>query len=220
MTRRTRLVQCALVLGAASLGLLAANGMDAGAVESALGAPTAFSGFAAGVFVTTLVAGTMLLGRAAGQNARAPWLTTALLLTYLLLLATARHRPAVSGVDAVPGLMPTHAGDDTFLILRATLGLLCVLSALADMRRIVRLAPVAVDADWRPAVPEAPAPWSEDASELPETGSLSSLDDELAEVPLMEEASPPDLDAAPPAPAEAIPVRAPLPGSRAKRLFE
>ena len=224
MSRLTRLVHCVVVVAAASAAAVAASRLEAHGVDAPLGAPVIFSGLAVGVFVTVLVAGTMILGRAAERKPGTPWATLMLLAGYLVL-AIARHRTAPGAVDVVTDLAPpVHANDDTLLMITTTLGLLCVLTALAELRRLVRLAPVAADTDWKAsAAAEAPH-WNEEdvagSPELPATPSLRSLDEELAAVPLMEEPAPPDLDAvaAPPAPAD--PAPAPAAAGRAKRLFE
>jgi hypothetical protein len=148
LSRRGKIVVCIVLVIAAAACSAIVRRLESG--EASLHSFISAVGFAPAIFVTMLGAGTMLLAQAIGYKRKHLWLTTAVLIAYLLLHVMAWHRAYSMARDALepqiigdvdnpnPGIAATPDAIDIYVLGLYTIGSLSVISSFLLMRKLVR----------------------------------------------------------------------------------
>jgi hypothetical protein len=190
-------------------------------------------GFAPATFVAVLAAGTLLLAQAVGYKRKRLWITTSVLIVFLLLQAVAWQQayslahetlePQIIGDpdNPNPSAVSSPANLDIYVMALYTVGMLCSISSVLTMRRVVRWATPSATSKRAHSQADGDGPESaatgeeglDPGGEPPEFGAddadLQKLDALASPVPSAEPAPEPEPDDTP-GPAK----------RRAQRLFE
>jgi hypothetical protein len=230
LSRRGKVIACVTVGVAAVVFSVLAHQIETAEIQTHNTMVSAV-GFAPATFVAVLAGGTLLLAQAVGYKRKRLWITTSVLIVFLVLQAVAwQHayslahdtlEPQIIGDPDNPNPSPVSspASMDIYIMVLYTVGVLCSISAVLTMRRVVRWATPSEASKRLHSQAEGDAPESAPTGEdgPAEEGEPRELEADDAELQKLDAMALPASSAEPAPEAEANTGPA---KRRAQRLFE